>query len=106
MQDWRFFVKSEQSYKFFRFSTKCSFLHSISEVARTLNKKTRKNFITAHQNNLFHFVENNLTIILVQEWRFFVKSEQSYKFFRFSTKCGFLNSISGVSACALNKKKT
>ena len=41
----------------------------------------------------------------MQEWRFFVKSEQSYKFFRFSTKCGFLNSISGVSACVLNKKK-
>ena len=28
--------------------------------------------------NLIQSVENNLTIILVQEWRFFVKSEQSY----------------------------
>ena len=43
-------------------------------------------------------VENNLTIILVQEWRFFVESEQSYGFFRFSTKCVVLNSISEVLA--------
>ena len=42
----------------------------------------------------------------MQEWRVFVKSEQSYKFFRFSTKCGFLNSISGVSACVFNEKKS
>ena len=49
--------------------------------------KNVKIFYPAHQNNLIQSVENNLTIILVQEWRFFVKSEQSYKFFRFSTKC-------------------
>ena len=42
---------------------------------------------------------------LVQEWRFFVKSEQGYKFFRFSRKCGVLNSISEV-AWTLNKKNT
>ena len=46
-----------------------------------------------------------MAISLVEEWRFIVKSEQSYKFFRFSTKCGFLNSISGVSVCVLKKKK-
>ena len=49
--------------------------------------------LTTHQNNLIQSVENNLTIILVQEWRFFVESEQSYRFFRFSTKCIVLNSI-------------
>ena len=57
-----------------------------------------KIFQSVQQNNLIQPVENNLTIILVQEWRFFVKSEQSYKIFRFSTKCGVLNSISEVSA--------
>ena len=56
-----------------------------------------KIFFTTHQNNLTQSVENNLTIILVQEWRFFVKSEQSYRFFRFSTKSVVLNSISEVS---------
>ena len=60
-------------------------------------KKTRKIFFTTHQNNLIQSVENNLTIILVQEWRFFVESEQSYRFFRFSTKCVVLNLISEVS---------
>ena len=59
--------------------------------------KCRREIVSAHQNNLIQSVENNLTNILVQEWRFFVKSEQSYKFFRFSTKCGFLNSISEVA---------
>ena len=49
------------------------------------------------QNNLIQSVENNLTIILVQEWRFFVESEQSYSLFGFSTKCIVLNSISEVS---------
>ena len=43
-------------------------------------------FQSAHQNNLIQSVENNLTIILVQKWRFFAKSEQRYKFLRFSTK--------------------
>ena len=61
-------------------------------------KKDEKMFLSPHQNNLIQSVENNLTIILVQEWRFFVKSEQSYKFLRFPTKRGFLNSISEVSA--------
>ena len=37
-------------------------------------------FLSPHQNNLIQSVENNLTIILVQVWRFFVKSEQSYEF--------------------------
>ena len=65
-------------------------------------KKKKKNaekfFFTTPQNNLIQSVENNLTIILVQEWRFFVESEQSYSFFfRFSTKCVVLNSISEVS---------
>ena len=50
-----------------------------------------------HQNNLIQSVENNLTIILVQEWRFFVESEQSYSLFHFPTKCTVLNSISEVS---------
>ena len=62
-------------------------------------------FLSPHQNNLIQSVENNLTIILVQEWRFFVKSEQSYEFLRFPTKWGFLNSISEVSAWFLNKKE-
>ena len=39
-----------------------------------------KIFKSAHQNNLIQSVENNLKIILVQEWRFFVKSQQSYVF--------------------------
>ena len=60
-------------------------------------KKKRKNFFTTHQNNLIQSVENNLTIVLVQEWRFLVESEQSYRFFRFSTKCVVLNPISEVS---------
>ena len=46
-------------------------------------KKHEKMFLLAHQNNLIQSVENNLTIILVQEWRFFVESEQSYRFFVF-----------------------
>ena len=54
-------------------------------------------FFMTHQNSFIQSVENNLTIILVQEWRFFVESEQSYSFFRFSTKCVVLNSISEVS---------
>ena len=46
-------------------------------------------FFTTHQNNLIQSVENNLTIILVQKWRFFVKSEQSYNFlFSFSESPG------------------
>ena len=49
-------------------------------------KEHEKMFLSPHQNNLIQSVENNLTIILVQEWRFFVKSEQRYKFVRFSTK--------------------
>ena len=124
VQEWRFFVESEQSYSFFRFSTKCVVLNSISEVSEgTLNKKKNtwnymktshlsshfcfsfKIITSAHQDNLIQSVENNLTIILVQEWRFFVESEQSYEFLRFPTKWGFLNSISEVSAWFLNKKK-
>ena len=39
-------VESEQSYSFFRFSTKSVVLNSISEVSRrTLNKETRKKFL-------------------------------------------------------------
>ena len=77
MQEWRFFVKSEESYKFFQFFRKSGVVNSISE------KKIEKIFFMAHQNNLIQSVENNLTIILVEEWRFFVKSEQSYVFFVF-----------------------
>ena len=40
-------------------------------------------FFASHQNNLIQSVENNLTIILVQEWRFTVKSVQSCEFFFF-----------------------
>ena len=47
-------------------------------------EKTRENFLfTARQDLLIQSVEKNLTIIFVKEWRFFVESEQSYKFFRF-----------------------
>ena len=60
-------------------------------------KEHGKIFLSTDQNNLIQSVEKNLTIILVQEWRFFVESEQSYSFFRFSTKCVVLNSISEVS---------
>ena len=70
---------------------------SVTRRACLSGKKKQKNFFTMHQNNLIQSVENNLTIILVQEWRFFVESEQSYRFFRFSTKCVVLNSISEVS---------
>ena len=50
-----------------------------------MKKKRKKDemFFRTHQNNLIQSVENNLTIILVQEWRFFVESEQSYSFFVF-----------------------
>ena len=57
MQEWRFFVKSEQSYKFFQFFKKSSVVKSISE------KKNLKIFFTTHQNSLIHSVENNLTIM-------------------------------------------
>ena len=53
-------------------------------------------FSSADQNNLIQSGENNLTTILVQEWRFFVESEQSYRFFVFPQST-FLNSISEVS---------
>ena len=47
-------------------------------------KKTRENFLfTARQDILIQSAENNLTIIFVKEWRFFVESEQSYRSFRF-----------------------
>ena len=47
-------------------------------------EKTRENFLfTAHQDILIQSVENNVTIIFVKEWRFFVESEQSYRSFRF-----------------------
>ena len=69
--------------------------------SRVKKKKKTRNFFTAHQNNLIQSVENNLTIISVQEWRFFVKSEQSYQFFRFSTN---LTSTNEVSERTLNKK--
>ena len=60
-------------------------------------KKHGKIFFTTHQNNLIQSVIN-LTIILVQEWKFFVESEQSYEFFfRFSTKCVVLNSSVGMN---------
>ena len=46
-------------------------------------KKTREKFLfTAHQDMLIQSVENNLTIIFVKDWRFFVESEQSYRSFR------------------------
>ena len=58
-------------------------------------KKTREIFFTAHQNNLIQSVGNNFICYhLMQEWRFLVKSEQSYKFFQFSRKSGVVNSIS------------
>ena len=63
---------------------------SASGVVNSISEKEKKHtekFFMTHQNNLIQSVENNLTIILVQEWRFFVESEQSYRFFRFSTKC-------------------
>ena len=73
----------------------------MSGVVNSISEKEKKPhgkiFFTTHQNNLIQSVENNLTIILVQECRFFVESEQSYSFFRFSTKCVVLNSISEVS---------
>ena len=99
MQEWRFFVKSEQSYNFFFSSSESRVVNSISE-----KKKKQKNVFMTHQNNLIHSVENNLTIILVQECRFFDKSEQSYKFFSFSTTWSVLKSIGEVSARTLNKK--
>ena len=59
-------------------------------------EKTRVHFLfKAHQDILIQYVENNLTPDhLVQEWRFFVKSEQSYKFFQVFRKSGVVNSIS------------
>ena len=94
MQEWRFFVKSEESYKFFQFVRKSRVVNSISKKKR--RKKLEKIFFLAHQSNLIQSVENNLTIILVQEWRFFIKSEQSYNCFQFFRKSGVIhvNSIS------------
>ena len=64
-----------------------SFKFNYSGVVNSISEKKRerethgKFFFTTHQNNLIQSVENNLTIILVQEWRFFVESEQSDRFF-------------------------
>ena len=87
MQEWRFFVKSEQSYAVF----------SVFQQVRggKKKKKRRENvFQNAHRNNLIQSVEDNLTIILVQEWRFFVKSQQSCQFFSFSTNLTSTNEVS------------
>ena len=46
-------------------------------------KKTREFFHGAFKKNLIESVEHNWTITLVQKWGFFLKSEQSYKFFVF-----------------------
>ena len=53
MQEWRFFVQSEQSYKFFQFFRKSGVVNSISE-----EKKNVKIFFTTRQNSLIHSVEN------------------------------------------------
>ena len=56
----------------------------IVELKNSIRGKTRENFLlTARQDILIQSVENNLTIIFVKEWRFFVESEQSYRSFRF-----------------------
>ena len=59
VQERRFSVQSEQSYKFFQFFRKSGVVNSISE------KKKVKIFFTTRPNSLIHSVENNLTIILV-----------------------------------------
>ena len=69
----------------FSFERTAVFFISIS------GKKHEKIFFMAHETNLIQSAENNLTIILVQEWRFFVKSKQSYKFFQFFRKSGVVN---------------
>ena len=74
MQELGFLVKSEQSYVFFQFFRKPGVVNFQLVKNEKKKRRTRENFFTAHHNNLIQSVDNNLTIILVQEWRFFVKS--------------------------------
>ena len=78
-----------------RFSCLTLLTCAVNEFLIQLVEKTREIFLfTAHQDILIVSADYNLTIIKCKNGDFFVKSEQSYKFFKIFRKSVVENSIS------------